>query len=313
MKALVGVDGSSNSLAAAEFVGRALSSERDELILLYAAPEVSFSGEELLDAAVQQRARTAISKAVLDEAIARLNPAWQQRAQAVEVAGSPGAALLAAADEENVDLIAVGFRGTSLLERFMLGSVSRAVVHSAHVPVLVVKSEPVREGVDLEKPAGAGDRKLRVLIAYDGPAFGDRIATVLSLVEWPPITDGWVMTVVQPMFITELPDWLRSQPSRDPDVAAMAEAWKKEHEQNVAEARRELAAFQAKLPAAFRKQEPIVVEGRPAEQLLAQLNRQQFDLVVVGSRGRGNVARLLLGSTSSEVLASAPCSVLIVR
>ena len=93
----------------------------------------------------------------------------------------------------------------------------------------------------------------------------------------------------------------------------MAEAWQKEHEQNVAAARHELEEFRRSCPPAFRKQVPIVVEGRPAEQLLATLSKQAFDLVVVGSRGRGNVAQLLVGSTSAEVLAAAPCSVLIVR
>lgn len=312
MKALVGVDGSSNSLAAVEFLGRWLSPSRDELILLYAAPEVSFGGEELLDAAVQQRARTALSRAVFDEALTRLGAEWQKRAQPLEVAGSPGAALLAAADAQQVDLIAVGFRGTSLFERFVLGSVSRAVVHSATVPVLVVKSLPVKDSDGLEKPAGGGDKRLRVLVAYDGPEFGERIAATLRNIEWPPITEGYVMNVVQPMFITELPDWLR-QKTRDPDVVAMAEAWRKEHEQNVAAARKELEAYRSTLPPAFTKQDPIVVEGRPAEQLLAMLYKQPFDLVVVGSRGRGNVAQLLLGSTTAEVLADAPCSVLIVR
>ncbi len=321
MKVLVGVDGSSNSLAAVEFVGRALSSERDEIVLFYAAPEISFGGEEHLDPAVQERARSALSRAVFDEALARLDPAWQKQAEAVEVAGSPSSAILAAADERQVDLVAVGFRGTSLLERFMLGSVSRAVVESAHVPVLVVKSEPVDDGghverpaeQTLEKPAGTGDQLLRLLVAYDGPVIGERIAALLNRVEWPSFTEGGVMTVVQPMFLTQLPDWLRHQQKRDPDVAAMAQAWQLEHEQNVAAARVELVAFQAKLPAAFRKLPPLVVEGRPADQLLATLNQKQHDLVVVGSRGRGNVARLLLGSTSAEVLTRSPCSVLIVR
>ena len=99
----------------------------------------------------------------------------------------------------------------------------------------------------------------------------------------------------------------------DPDVAAMADAWKKEHEQNVEAARAELEKFQSQLPAGFSKRKCLVVEGRPADKLLAELNRQKFDLVIVGNRGRGNVARLLLGSTSAEVLAKAPCSVLIVR
>src|SRR5262249_27616363 len=156
---------------------------------------------------------------------------------------------------------------------------SRAVVQSAQVPVLVVKTEAVNEDDALEKPvekpAGAGDKKLRVLVAYDVPAVGERIAAVLGQVEWPPITEGLVMHVVQPMFLTELPDWLRNQQRRDPDVQAMADAWKKEHEQNVATARQELQTFQARLPAAFSQQPPIIVEGRPADQLLAALERER--------------------------------------
>jgi nucleotide-binding universal stress UspA family protein len=311
MKALVGVDGSSNSLAAVEFTGRLLSPQRDEIILLYVAPDVSFGGEELLDAAIQVRARSALSRAVFDEAMVRLPEAWRDRAEAIEMAGSPGPMLLELADEREVELIAVGFRGTSLFEQLMLGSVSRAVVHTARVPVLVVKTQPADDG-RVEKPAGAGDKRLRVLATHDGRVVAERIAAVLGEIEWPSIAEGWVMTVVQPMFISELPDWLQ-QKARDPDVAKIAEAWRNEHEQNVEAARKELEQFQKMLPACFGNNAPIVSQGRPAEQILAMLEKTTFDLVVVGSRGRGSVTRLLLGSTSSQVLGAAPCSVLVVR
>lgn len=311
MKALVGVDGSSNSLAAVEYVGRLLSPVRDEIILLYVAPSVAFADDELLDAAVQQRARSALSQAVLDEAIARLPEAWKSRAEAVEIAGSPGSVLLEQADARSIHLIAVGFRGTSLFEELMLGSVSRALVHTARVPVLVVKTERTNDE-RIEKPAGFGDRRLRVLATYDGPVIGQRIADVLGQIEWPAVSEGSVMTVVQPMFASELPEWLQ-QKTRSPDVAKMADAWRKEHEQNVDLARRELEQFQKKLPACFSQHAAIVAEGRPAEKILETLSSSPFDLVVLGSRGRGNVARLLLGSTSSQVLAVAPCSALIVR
>ena len=48
MKVLIGVDGSSNSFAAVEFVGRLLSAERDELVLLYAVPEMSIADDDRL-------------------------------------------------------------------------------------------------------------------------------------------------------------------------------------------------------------------------------------------------------------------------
>src|SRR5881409_193534 len=111
MRVLIGVDGSSNSFAAVEFVGRLLSAERDELVLLFATPAVSFD-DERLDPAIEERARSALSRTVLEAALARLSPAWQQRANQRELAGSASAALLKAIDVEKADLIAVGFRGT---------------------------------------------------------------------------------------------------------------------------------------------------------------------------------------------------------
>jgi nucleotide-binding universal stress UspA family protein len=311
MKVLVGVDGSTNSLAAVEFVGRMLLPERDQITLLYVAPEVLFGGDDQLDSAVQQRARNALSRAVFDEALLRLSTEWQAKIEAVEHAGAPGAVLLEAAESRKVDMLAVGFRGTTLFERLMLGSVSRAVVHTAPMPVLVVKTVPSNDD-RIERPAGTDDRKLRVLVTYDGAAFGGRIAAHLKKIEWPAATVGDVMTVVPPMSISGLPDWLQ-QKTRDPDVSAMADAWKKEHEQAVEAARQELASFQQSLPAAFRQQRPIVVEGRPGDQILAQLESTPYDLVVLGSRGQGSVSRLLLGSTSSQVLGSSPTSALIVR
>jgi nucleotide-binding universal stress UspA family protein len=54
-----------------------------------------------------------------------------------------------------------------------------------------------------------------------------------------------------------------------------------------------------------------VVEGGPAEALLAAC--EGADLLVVGNRGRGNLAAALLGSTSAKVADSAPCPVVVVR
>ena len=53
-----------------------------------------------------------------------------------------------------------------------------------------------------------------------------------------------------------------------------------------------------------------VVESGPAEALLAAADA---DLLVVGNRGRGNIAAALLGSTSAKVADEAPCPVVIVR
>lgn len=302
MKVLVGVDGSSNSFAAVEFIGKLLSPDRDALVLSFATPAIAFE-DERLEPAVEERARLALSRTVLDAALERLPAVWRERATQQELAGSPSAALLVAVEEHEADLLVVGFRGTSRLEQFMLGSVSRAVVHSAKVPVLVVKGKP---------PAGKSMDHLHVLVAYDDKPTATLMAGLITRFAWPPESRGWVMTVVRPMFLEDLPDWVTEHP-RDPDVAAMAAAWEQEYQQNLQTARGELEEYRATLPPAFARQGVIVAEGRPAEKLLVELYDKEIDLAVVGSRGSGAVARLLIGSTSSQVLADAPCSVLIVR
>jgi nucleotide-binding universal stress UspA family protein len=57
--------------------------------------------------------------------------------------------------------------------------------------------------------------------------------------------------------------------------------------------------------------ERLLVEDAPGEGLVALA--QDADLVVVGTRGRGNIAAALLGSVSNHVVQHAPCPVVIVR
>jgi nucleotide-binding universal stress UspA family protein len=56
-----------------------------------------------------------------------------------------------------------------------------------------------------------------------------------------------------------------------------------------------------------------LIEGSPAEAIVDVARTRQSDLIVMGSRGLGNLAGLLVGSTSNKVVDHAPCPVLIVR
>ncbi len=54
-----------------------------------------------------------------------------------------------------------------------------------------------------------------------------------------------------------------------------------------------------------------VVENTPGAALLDAAS--EADLLVVGSRGHGSIAGMLLGSVSTHVVHHSPCPVLIVR
>ncbi|MCZ7528694.1 MAG: universal stress protein [Acidimicrobiia bacterium] len=56
----------------------------------------------------------------------------------------------------------------------------------------------------------------------------------------------------------------------------------------------------------------VLVEGSPARALLDSVETAEADLVVVGRRGRGGLAELLLGSVSQHVVHHATVPVLVV-
>ncbi len=57
----------------------------------------------------------------------------------------------------------------------------------------------------------------------------------------------------------------------------------------------------------------VELDGYPPDTLVEYADRVGADLLVVGSRGRGELAALFLGSTSHRVLHLAHCDVLVAR
>jgi nucleotide-binding universal stress UspA family protein len=59
--------------------------------------------------------------------------------------------------------------------------------------------------------------------------------------------------------------------------------------------------------------EYLVMDGRPAQQLIGAATQWKADLVVVGDHNRHALSRFMLGSVADAIVRHAPCAVLVVR
>lgn len=57
----------------------------------------------------------------------------------------------------------------------------------------------------------------------------------------------------------------------------------------------------------------LVIEGYPADMICETAEKGNFDLIVLGSKGRSAFSRFLLGSISDRVVHHAHCSVCVVK
>ena len=60
-------------------------------------------------------------------------------------------------------------------------------------------------------------------------------------------------------------------------------------------------------------EQTMVVSSSPASAIVKFAGEHGFDLIVMGTHGRGAVLRMMLGSVAERVVRTAPCPVLVVR
>lgn len=185
---------------------------------------------------------------------------------------------------ENATLVVVGTHHQSTLERVLTGSLTYQVVAGCHCPVAVVPTEPVRH-------TGG------VVVGVDGSE--DSLAAV-ALAGWEAERLDAVLHVVHA--------W--QDPAVLLPVGLLAGGVGEQAEEGERLVLAESAAGLAEeYPDLVVRQE--LVRDKPAAALLHL--GQDAQLIVVGSRGRNGVQRMLLGSVSHAVVLHAPCPVVVVR
>ena len=140
---------------------------------------------------------------------------------------------------------------------------------------------------------------MNILVAIDFSDPTEKILRVAHQLAHSLEGSVWLVHVAEPE-----PDFVGYEAGPDVVRDQVAKKFRKEHRvmQEYAEAMRE-QGIDAKA---------MLIQGATVETLLEMATKQQSDLIVVGSHGRGMVAEILLGSVSRGLIKSAACPVTVV-
>ena len=150
MKILLAIDGSSCSDAAVEEVTRRPWPEGSSLkVLNVMEPPMPPTPETwAVPASYFEEIETALRKQgqnIIDSALQKLKANRSLSLSSILVLGSPRPVILDEAEGWSADLIVLGSHGYSAWKRFLLGSVSQAVVSHAKCSVEVVRCPTLEE------------------------------------------------------------------------------------------------------------------------------------------------------------------------
>jgi len=293
MRVLVATDGSDLATTAMRTAARILNPEDRHLDLLCVMPAWNRKDETVRRKRYEERIQSETAK-ILERAKALI------RADAVDVrritdTGSPAA--LIAGKTVDYDLTVIGAVGSGFKRDAGLGPVASRVVEHAMGPVLIGRALRSEEG-------------FRILIAVDGSAACFHAVEAVS--ELCDLTSAEVCL----MYVAETPwiqlelegDWATSseEEMESSEAGGMEKELVREGEELIEDARKILRHNRLLINSR-------IEEGNPASEILAEAERGQYDLVVLGATGNRDLKHRMMGSVSSRIAWEAPCSVLIVR
>ena len=232
-----------------------------------------------------------LERQVAELVIARVSEQTGRSPDAFELlidVGRPEAEIIRAAVTMNAELIVIGNRGDTGLDRILLGDVCERVVQYAHCSVLVAR--PVLAGGSVLVATDLSDPSFPAITAAASEARrrGAKLVVMHNLDRWPLPVSSMQMALGSAGMIA--------------DTALV--------EEEGARATQELEQVLARLRI---EAECMVTHGPPDAAIVKAADALNAQLLVIGTHGRTGLARLALGSVAQRVVEAASCSVLVVR
>jgi nucleotide-binding universal stress UspA family protein len=195
--------------------------------------------------------------------------------------GEPFDRIVQVAEEESCDLIVMGRKGLSPLERELMGSVTARVIGHTDRDVLVVP--------DVAK---LGWNSL--LLAVDGGTQTEN-ATRKAL----ELAGDYGSSITALSVVYSNDEFLALAHEIIHELVEKAQA----RLESLVQLGRKVGV----------KVSPVVREGEPHEAIIKQAKEQNADLIVMGSHGRKGISRILMGSVTEKTIGYAECPVLVVH
>jgi nucleotide-binding universal stress UspA family protein len=204
--------------------------------------------------------------------------------------GDAAQQILAAAEQEDVELVIMATHGRGGLERWLVGSVADTVMRACSRPILLIVPS------DFAEPAPA--ELYRILLPLDGSALAE---AALPLAVRLATASGAALTlarVVEPSAASMTPV------EHAPDLDALERA-------ETENALHYLEGVRSRLSGEIAS-DALVLRGLGIARTLASyVQSAGIDLVVMSSRGLGGFRRLVVGSTADQLIRSAVPTLLV--
>ena len=200
---------------------------------------------------------------------------------------SAAEAIVEIASEIDCDLIVMGTHGRRGIKHMLLGSVAENVVRSVDIPVLTL-----RPGIEL--PANGPKR---ILLAHD---FSDQSAIAIRTArDWAEAFDAEItlLHVVEPVVY---PEFYAINALSDDVMTRLRDRATEALDDAAEEALGDLPV------------NTVVLIGRAADTIINEAQPENFDLLIMGTRGLTGLEQLVLGSVAEAVLRRCPVPLLTV-
>jgi nucleotide-binding universal stress UspA family protein len=290
---VIAIDGSDEAQYAAR---RGLELARVFDATVYALHVVEQKALRLTETADEKTRLRELGAAILDD-IEALASELEYPVTTKLAEGKPAVQISEYADEQDADLIVIGRQGMTGLGKRLLGGVTEQVLHQSDIPVFVVPGE---DGVS-ETNKGYS----RVLIPTDGSENAeaatphgvtisqhfDSAIHVLSVVDLQAAGGAFNAGGLEKEFIERLE--VKGQGAVD-------------------RVRDEITDIDPDIKVRTAVERTTSFEGAAAG-VRDYVGNTEIDLVVMGSHGRSNLRRQLLGSVASTVLRTVDVPVLVVK